>query len=76
MNNKKSKKFLNYNLKAILNYIKKENITKPEFCKRCGISLYSLNKILNYNLVKVEVCCKIIKLLNITLDCFLNINKK
>lgn len=44
MNNKKSKKFLNYNLKAILNYIKKENITKPEFCKRCGISLYSLNR--------------------------------
>lgn len=33
------------NIKLIDNFLKENNLTKTEFCKRCKISKYSLSKI-------------------------------
>ncbi len=35
------------NVGLISEYMSKNNLTKKEFCKKCGISLYLLNKIFN-----------------------------
>ena len=35
-----------YNAEIILQYLHKNNLTKTQFCKRCGISVNTLNRIL------------------------------
>ncbi len=35
------------NVGLISEYMSANNLTKKEFCKKCGISLYLLNKIFN-----------------------------
>ena len=34
---------MKYNIKLIDDYLKKNNLTKKEFCKRCNFSEYILN---------------------------------
>ncbi len=40
-----SKNSVNTNM--IIRFMKNEKLTKKEFCKRCGIGIKTLNKILN-----------------------------
>lgn len=58
---------LTYNSKIILDYIKDNKITKREFCKKCNISLYILNKLLcgNVNKIKIRVLYRLCLLLNV-----------
>ena len=50
----------------IMNYIKNNNLTKKEFCKQCNISIYILNKILNYKTnIRITAFIKIAELLKI-----------
>lgn len=37
------KKIMNYNTKLIDRYLEENHLTKKEFCKKCGISLYTLD---------------------------------
>ena len=58
---------LTYNSKIILDYIKDNKITKREFCKKCNISLYILNKLLcgNVNKIKISVLYNLCVILNV-----------
>ena len=50
----------------IQKYIKENNLTKQQFCKKCNISTSVLNKILNeqYN-IHISALFKIAKVINI-----------
>lgn len=39
----------NFNTNAIIKYIKENKLSKVAFCRKCNISLYKLNKLLNNN---------------------------
>lgn len=55
------------NTDLVINYIKKEKLTKRGFCKRCGISENSLRKVLNEQTnVFLSTIFKIIRELNIS----------
>ncbi len=58
---------LTYNSKITLDYIKDNKITKREFCKKCNISLYILNKLLcgNVNKIKISVLYNLCVILNV-----------
>lgn len=55
-----------FNTNYIYEYLRKNNISKTEFCKRSKISYSSLKKILDDNLhISIQVVHRIIRLLNI-----------
>ncbi len=58
-----------YKTELIEKYIKDNKISKAEFCKRCGISLRTLNKVLtNGGDIRATNAYKLAKLLH----CYLN----
>ncbi len=51
---------------VIENYLKINRISKMKFCKLCGVSLYTLKKIMNNNLnYRIDALFKIAKVINI-----------
>ncbi|MBO5394790.1 MAG: helix-turn-helix transcriptional regulator [Clostridia bacterium] len=61
------------NTKPILSFMKENHLNKAAFCRLCGISVYSLNKILtNPKGLRVTPIVKIVNLLNIKLSDLLN----
>lgn len=59
---------ININTELINCYLKKQKLTKTDFCKVCGISLYTLNKILKNNKIRSVVpFIKIAKLMKVML---------
>lgn len=69
-----AKEPVKFNQKIVLDYIKSNNLTKKEFCKRCEITYYSLAKFLNNSRnLNIRVIIKICKLLDVEiLDLWLN----
>lgn len=51
-------------------YIQRNNITKEDFAKKCGISLKELNDVYNQKNVDIVLVVTIVKVLNITSDTF------
>lgn len=66
MKTKENKILVKYNIDCINSYIKTNKITREEFCKRCKISPYLLNKIYNNENCKITPVLKILKFLNIS----------
>ena len=55
-----------FNTKLIDDYINENNLTKTEFCKKCGISKYHLAQIYKYNYnINVLVMKRIITVINV-----------
>ena len=60
-----------YNINLIENYLASEKISKTEFCRRSGISLYTLNEIYkNSKRINLIYIVKIVKFLSIKLKDF------
>ncbi|MBO5102878.1 MAG: helix-turn-helix domain-containing protein [Clostridia bacterium] len=58
----------------ILSYMQENKLNKGEFCKLCDISMISLNKLLHNDFkINTEVVLKVIKVLGITMDDFLEL---
>ncbi|MBQ8444678.1 MAG: helix-turn-helix transcriptional regulator [Clostridia bacterium] len=56
-------------------FIKDKNLTKNSFCRSCGISVGSLNRIYyNNRRVKLSTALKVVKILNIKLDDFIKLD--
>lgn len=54
------------NTDLIKNYMKENRLTKTEFCKLCGLSKSSLNKVLNGNLnIYISTLFKVSKAINV-----------
>lgn len=66
---------LRMNTQYIDFYLQKNQISKEEFAKRCGISNKELNSIYNQNNIDVVLMIKIVELLKITTDTFLFMEK-
>ncbi|MBQ8615015.1 MAG: hypothetical protein IJ415_00370 [Clostridia bacterium] len=58
------------NTQYIYAYIQRNNITKEDFAKKCGISLKELNDVYNQKNVDIVLVVTIVKVLNITSDTF------
>ena len=52
-------------------YLQKHNISKKEFCARCGITLSSLNGVYEQRNVTADKVFYICEVLNISVDTFL-----
>ncbi|MBR2614855.1 MAG: helix-turn-helix transcriptional regulator [Clostridia bacterium] len=55
------------NTKPILNYLEKNNLSKTDFCKKCNISLQTLNNILTGKNFKFKTLFKIAR----QIDCYI-----
>ncbi|MDE6585193.1 MAG: helix-turn-helix domain-containing protein [Clostridia bacterium] len=53
------------NTKLILDYIKNNNLTKKEFCRKCKISTSTLYKIINEKDFQLIALFKIAKIMNL-----------
>ncbi len=54
-----------FNKELIENHIKENNISKTKFCKLCGISAYTLEKIIDNQNYRADALFKISKVINI-----------
>ena len=61
-----------YNIVLIIDYLITNKMSRVNFCKECGITLYALNKVLkNETLIDLNIIKKIAKYLNVkTSDMF------
>ncbi|MBR2614659.1 MAG: helix-turn-helix transcriptional regulator [Clostridia bacterium] len=59
------------NNKIIYDFMKKENLTKTQFCKKCNISLFTFNKLVsqqtNFSLTTIF---KIARVMNVSIKDF------
>ncbi|MBQ8444289.1 MAG: helix-turn-helix transcriptional regulator [Clostridia bacterium] len=63
-----------YNIKLIEDFIKKNNLTKADFCSACKISVYSLRRIYEgYTKIRVTTLIKIVQFLHVRMKDFINI---
>lgn len=60
-----------YNTQYIDFYMQENNISKEQFCEKCGISKNLLNKIYEQKSLRVDLLIPVVDVLNITLDTFL-----
>ena len=56
------------NTKLIEDYRKKHNLSKAEFCKKCGISGYSLNNLSGKT--RISKVLKIADLIDVSMEVF------
>ena len=63
------------NTKPILNYLEKNNLSKTDFCKKCNISLQTLNNILTGKNFKFKTLFKLQGKLIVILKIFLMIKR-
>ena len=55
-----------FNIELISMYIKDNNLSKKEFCKKCNVSMYALNKIYSGDLhISVKTWIKIADFLKV-----------
>ena len=61
-----------FNSKLLVDFIKKNNLSKTQFCKECGITLYALNKLLgpHADKTRIPVILKVACYTNIKVDDF------
>lgn len=66
------------NKKLILDFMKENNLSKKQFCERCGIGVAVLNKYLNNNSrFRISALSKIAKLIGVEIkDLFIIVNEK
>lgn len=60
-----------YNTQYIDFYMQENNISKEQFCSKCGISQNLLNRIYEQKSLRADLLIPVIQVLNITLDTFL-----
>ena len=64
------------NTDLILEYLKKEKLSKTKFCKLCGINIISFNKILNNQMnYRTLILLKIARQINIPMHKIFNEKK-
>ena len=63
-----------WNIDLINNYIRSNNLSKTQFCKKCGISTYILKKIYSCNMhIGIKIWLKIADFLEVD---YLDVLKK